>query len=155
MDQEKLKKDLDNYIGSVNIPDISCCEDDTRCYCAYNNVNNMYDVNELEEFNINIFKCDLRSLAQKLNVNYDDLDYLFTNNHIPSKGLSIAIMIAEGYDINRIIENLSKLKYNLGSSVSDKIIRYFITNDIRDIDLLNDMLISYGQMYLFSRKKLR
>ena len=144
MNIDELRKDIDNYIGRINIPDISCCEDDTRCYHAYNDVNNMYDKEDEEEININIFNYDL-----------NDLSNLYYNNHFPSKGLSIAIMLVMGLDINTIIEKLSKLKYNLGNGVSDKIIRYFIINDLRDIDLLNNILISYGQMYLFSRKKLR
>ena len=155
MNIDELRKDIDNYIGRINIPDISCCEDDTRCYHAYNDVNNMYDKEDEEEININIFNYDLNDLSLKLNVNYNDLSNLYYNNHFPSKGLSIAIMLVMGLDINTIIEKLSKLKYNLGNGVSDKIIRYFIINDIRDIDLLNNILISYGQMYLFSRKKLR
>ena len=155
MDLNKLKNDIDKFIGSINIPDISCCEDDTKSYHAYNELDKLYDDNKKEEYNINLFNYDLNELSNKLNVDYDNLLNLYINNQIPSKGLSIAIMMVMGLDINRINDRLHLLKYNLGNSISDKIIRYFIINDIRDIDLLNEILISYGQMYLFSRKKLR
>lgn len=155
MDINELKKNIDSYIGSITIPDIPCCEDDTKSYKAYNDVDKMYGIDNDIELGINYFETDINMLATKLNVDYNLLNNLYINNHFPSKGLTIAIMIALNYDLDRIIDTLNKFSYKLTNSVSDKIIRYFINNDIRDINLLNDILVSYGEMYLYSKKKLK
>lgn len=155
MDINELKKKIDSYIGSIQIPDIPCCEDDTKSYKAYNDVDKMYGIDNDIELGINYFETDINMLATKLNVDYNLLNNLYINNHFPSKGLTIAIMIALNYDLDMIIDTLNKFSYKLTNSVSDKIIRYFISNDIRDINLLNDILVSYGEMYLYSKKKLK
>jgi len=155
MDINELKKNIYSYIGSITIPDIPCCEDDTKSYKAYNDVDKMYGIDNDIELGINYFETDINMLATKLNVDYNLLNNLYINNHFPSKGLTIAIMIALNYDLDMIIDTLNKFSYKLTNSVSDKIIRYFISNDIRDINLLNDILVSYGEMYLYSKKKLK
>ena len=155
MDINELKKKIDSYIGSIQIPDIPCCEDDTKSYIAYNDVERMYDNDSSLELNITYFNYDLCELANKLNVDYELLNSLYINNHFPSKGLAISIMIVMNYSLDEILYTLDKFKYKLTNSISDKIIRYFIINDIRDIELLNQILVNYGQMYLYSKKKLK
>ena len=43
MDINELKKNNYLYIRSITIPDIPCCEDDTKSYKAYNDVDEMME----------------------------------------------------------------------------------------------------------------
>ena len=158
MDKEELKKKIRNYLGEVVIPDIPCCEDSKTNYDAYNDIDSMYRHNNRDSLNIRIFldyNVDINDLANKLDVEYDKLNDLFRFSAIPSKGLAVAICIILNLSLDDTMNILSKLSYKLGNSDFDKIVRYFIINDIRDVALLNEILVSFGCMYLYSKKKLR
>ncbi len=158
MDKDKLKKDIRNYLGATVIPDIPCCEDSIVNYDAYNNIDTMYKHDNLDSANIRLFldyNVNIDDLANKLGVDYDKLNDMFRFSQIPSKGLASAICIYLNLSLNETISVLNKMSYKLGNDDYDKIIRYFLINDIRDIELLNEVLVSFGCMYLYSKKKLR
>jgi len=158
MDKEELKKDIREYLGSVIIPDIPCCEDSITNYDAYNNLDSMYNHNNVESANIRIFldyDIDIDDLANKLGVDSNKLNDMFRFSMIPSKGLTSAICLILNLSLDDTILILNKMSYKLGNDDFDKIIRYFFIKDIRDIELLNEILVSFGCMYLYSKKKLR
>ena len=158
MDKEQLKIKIRSYLGEVKIPDIPCCEDSVTNYDAYNNIDSMYRHNNVDALNIRLFldyNIDINDLANKLGVEFEKLNDLFRFSAIPSKGLAVAICIYLNLSLNDTINVLSKLSYKLGNNDFDKIIRYFLINEIRDIELLNEILVSFGCMYLYSKKKLR
>ena len=118
----------------------------------------MYRRNNVDTLNIRLFldyNIDINDLANKLGVEFEKINDLFRFSAIPSKGLAVAICIYLNLSLNDTINVLSKLSYKLGNDDFDKIIRYFLINEIRDIGLLNEILVSFGCMYLYSKKKLR
>lgn len=158
MDKEELKRSLKSFTTTHLIPDIPCCEDSTYSYDAYNNIGNMYNHDSVESVGIRYFNnygIDINDLALKLEVEYEKLNDLFRFNQIPSKGLVIAICLILNLSLKETMDVLNKFSYKLLNNDSDKIISYFFINNIRDIALLNEMLVSFGQMYLYSKKKLR
>ena len=158
MINNELKESIKQYIGTVKIPDIACCEDSKSFYDAYNNIDSMYDHNKAESISISIFKPYMESvedLASKLDVDPIKLNDMFRFNQMPSKGLTLGIGLVLGLSLDEIKEILKKMSYHLGNDDFDKIVRYFYINDIRDASLLSDALVSFGCMYLYSKKKLR
>ena len=158
MINNELKEAIMAYIGTVKIPDIACCEDSTTIYDAYNNVGSMYDHYRAESISIAIFKPymeNIEELAKKLDVDFDRLDQMFRFNQMPSKGLALGIGLVLGISLEEMNSILKKMSYRLGNDEFDKIVRYFFINDIRDPNLLSDALVSFGCMYLYSKKKLR
>ena len=158
MINQELKDAIRNYIGTVHIPDIACCEDSKNFYDAYNNVDSMYDHNKLESVSISIFKpymTTVEDLAAKLDLEPIKLNDMFRFNQMPSKGLTLGIGLVLGLSLDEIKDILKKMSYHLGNDDFDKIVRYFYINDIRDANLLSEALVSFGCMYLYSKKKLR
>ena len=157
MDKEELKKNIKSFLGTY-IPDIPCCEDSIVNYDAYNHLDSMYEHNNVNSSNIRLFldyNVDINDLALKLDVDFDKLNDMFRFSQIPSKGLACAICLILNLSLDDTLDILKRLAYNLGNNDFDKIVRYFFVNDIRDISLLNEILISFGCMYLYSKKKLR
>lgn len=158
MDKEQLKKDIRSYLGSIVIPDIPCCEDSIVNYDAYNQIDSMYQHNSVDSTSIRIFlnyNVDIDDLANRLGVDSIKLNDMFRFSAIPSKGLTAAICLLLNLSLDDTISILGKMSYKLGNDDFDKIIRYFFIKDIRDVELLNEILVSFGCMYLYSKKKLR
>ena len=139
-----------------NIP---CCEDSTHDYDAYNNVCNMYQTSNVKYDDITVFNnyinISFEALALKLDVDLNTLKGLFTSHHVPSKGLACAIAMVLNLSYTDTIEVLAKLGYSFNNSDYDRIIKYFIENNNYDVSLLNEVLLHFGQMYLYSKRKLR
>ena len=156
---EKIINDINIILSKKIEKDIPCCEDSTNDYDAYNNLDKMYSKDSNQYSDISIFKdylnISIEELALKLDVDSNILNNLFNINHIPSKGLSIAIGMALNINNDKLHEILNKLGYSSCNNDYDKIVNYFIDNNIYDISLLNETLLYYGQMYLYSKRKLR
>lgn len=156
---ERIINDINNILNKKIEKDIPCCEDSTNDYDAYNNLDKMYLKDNKHYDNINVFREYLNitvdELARRLEVDPTSLNHLFNINHIPSKGLAVAIGMALGVNKDRLIEILNNMGYPLCNNNSDKIIMYFIDNEIYDIAMLNEALLYYGEMYLYSKRKLR
>ncbi|MBR6071470.1 MAG: hypothetical protein IKP77_01390 [Acholeplasmatales bacterium] len=156
---------MDEIINNIEImlskkieKDIPCCEDSTHNYDAYNNLDNMYNKNNVKYNDITIFNrygVDISILATSLDVDYNLLEGLFDHKQIPSKGLTCAIAMVLKLDYNSTLEVLKELGYCFNSSDYDRIIEYFIYNNIYDINMLNEVLLHFGQMYLYSKRKLK
>lgn len=158
MDKEQLIKDLKSFTSNHIIPDVPCCEDSTYSYDAYNNISNMYNHEKVESVGIRFFlnyDIDINDLSNKLDVEYDKLNDMFRFNQTPSKGLVCAICLLLNFSLKETMDILNKFAYKFLNNDSDKIISYFFINDIRDVSLLNEMLVKFGCMYLYSKKKLR
>jgi len=156
MNEEIINK-IELLLSNKIEKDIPCCEDSTNDYDAYNNLDNMYAKNTIKYSDITIFDeyINREELAIKLDVDYNLLNSLYLKRACPSKGLACAILLSINMDYNESIKLLTKLGYTFNCSDYDRIIEYFMKNNINDINLLNEVLIHFGQMYLFSRKKLR
>lgn len=156
---EKIINDINIILSKKIEKDIPCCEDSTNDYDAYNNLDKMYQSNNNHYSDISIFNeylnISIDELSKMLDVDGNMLNNLFNINHIPSKGLSIAIGMALNINNDKLYEILNKLGYSLCNNDYDKIVNYFIDNNIYDISLLNETLLYYGQMYLYSKRKLR
>ena len=156
---EKIINDINIILSKKIEKDIPCCEDSTNDYDAYNNLDNMYKRDTKHYDDITIFKdylnISIKELAEKLEVDPVALNNLFSMRHIPSKGLAIAIGMSLNIEKDKLREILSGMGYTLCSSDSDRIMNYFIDNEIYDIKELNEVLLHYGQMYLYSKRKLR
>ena len=158
MEKSEIIKNINIMLSNKIEKDIPCCEDSTNDYLAYNNLDNMYarskekyqDITVFNEFNI-----DISNLALKLDVDYNLLEGLFRNRHIPSKGLASAIGMVLELDVDTMNIVFNKLGYSFNNSDYDKIIKYFFDNKIYDVSLLNEVLLEFGQMYLYSKRKLR
>ena len=46
MEKSEIIKNINNMLSKKIEKDIPCCEDSTNDYLAYNNLDNMYDVNK-------------------------------------------------------------------------------------------------------------
>jgi len=155
---EEIIKKIELMLSDKIEKNIPCCEDSTRDYDAYNNLDKMYLNDKKKYADITIFNEYIESiddLALKLDVDNILLASLFRSRHIPSKGLSCAIAMALNIEYEKFLSLFKELGYSFNHSDYDRIIEYFFINKIYDIKLLNDVLIHFGQMYLYSRKKLR
>ena len=158
MDKEEILENVKKLIKNPYNEFIPCCEDDTRVYHAYNNIESIYDEDSNEYENINIFKkyinMSFDEMAEKLDVDKYQLEKIFNSFQTPSLGLSIALGFIFNIEPNELLDIIKRLgyKFNDGSFI---IMKYFIENHIYDIELLNEALVSNGFMYLYSKKRLR
>ena len=158
MTKEEIKRNIELMLSQKLDKNIPCCEDSTHDYDAYNNIENMYshDKNKYKDITVfNEFNPDMKELAMSLGVDEIALNNLFHNRHIPSKGLASAIGMALGLDIDKMNSVLNDLGYSFNKTDYDRIIEYFFINKIYDINMLNEILLEFGQMYLYSKRKLR
>jgi len=158
MNDEIIRK-IELLLNDKIEKDIPCCEDSIKDYNAYNNIDNMYLSSNNKYKDISIFNdylnISIMELSSKLNVDYNMLNNLFNIRHIPSKGLSIAIAMVLNLNKDDIYKIFDELGYSFNNSDYDKIIKYFVDNNIYDVELLNETLLHFGQMYLYSKRKLR
>lgn len=155
---DDIINDIEEMLSRKLEKNIPCCEDSTHDYDAYNNIDNMYskDTNKYKDITIFYnYGAEIETLAKALDVNYELLESLFDHHHIPSKGLACAIALALKLDYNNTLDILKSFGYNFNSTDYDVIIKYFIENNIYDINLLNEVLLHFGQMYLYSKRKLK
>ena len=156
---DELVRKIEILLSDKLEKNIPCCEDSTHDYDAYNNIANMYQTSSEKYGDITVFNeyinMSFEALALKLDVDPTSFKGLFSSHHVPSKGLACAIGMALGLSYDDIIDILAKLGYSFNNSDYDRIIRYFIQNKIYDVNELNEVLLHFGQMYLYSKRKLR
>ena len=158
MTKEEIKRNIEIMLSQKYEKNIPCCEDSTHDYDAYNNIDNMYahDKNKYKDITLfNDYNPNINYLSQLLGVDEAMLNSLFHNRHIPSKGLASAIGIALKLDLETMNNIFKDLGYSFNSSDYDRIIEYFFLNEIYDVNMLNEILLEFGQMYLYSKRKLR
>lgn len=154
MEINKIKEDIKSFIEK-EIPNIECCCEDKRIHESYLNIDSMYNNDESNLLDITYFNDKVDELSIKLNIDYSIFNKLFINKIYPSKGLLMAIALVLDYSLCDLKDLLNKFSYKLINNDTDKIVNYFFINNIRDIELLNNILVSFGLMYLYSKTKPR
>ena len=159
---KNLKAQLDAYLAENFFEEELVAEDSpkTLSFCLARKINfdKIFKENEGETFSEMMIRLVAESGEKNSAVyNRAQIDkQLFSRikknkDYHPSKDTAVALAVALKLDFSKAKDFLATAGYTFAKSKRDLIIKFFIENEIFDMNLLNLYLHEYNQPVMFSR----